>query len=199
MISYSTKIAPCSWSQVVTPTALWRKHLSLGRLPCWLDSRWVWLRYPSHTTLTGQDSCTLFSCVRCTWIPLCMLPAFSHLGSTRTPFVLPSWLVSLGRQILGWLSRVITILWLNNICNYDLSRMRFKQTVLHHKWLDRSFILRQSLYQLFCLWGDIPKYHLSLLHIQILEFPNSLSLSCQRERRDVPHPAYLNSCWAIPR
>jgi hypothetical protein len=40
----------------------------------------------------------------------------------------------------------------------------------------------------FRLWGDIPKYHLSLLHIQMLEFPNSLSLSCQQERRDLPHP-----------
>ena len=33
----------------------------------------------------------------CKQIPQCMFPAFSHLDSTHTPPVLPSWLVSSGR------------------------------------------------------------------------------------------------------
>ena len=35
----------------------------------------------------------------CTQLPQCMFPALSHRDSTRTPSVLPAWLVSPGRQI----------------------------------------------------------------------------------------------------
>ena len=101
MVNYSTMTVSCSRFWVFTPTTLWIVHLSLGILPCWLDSWSAWLRYPSSTTMNGQDSYThIPSCfllhLWCTRIPWCVLSGFSYLDLTQTPGDISSWLVSLG-------------------------------------------------------------------------------------------------------
>ena len=85
MISYLTTTAPYFLSCALTPTVLWRKHLFLGRLPCWLDSRWAWLRYPISTTLGGQDSYThTTSLANGAHRSLVHAPWISHLYSTHS-------------------------------------------------------------------------------------------------------------------
>ena len=73
--------------------------------------QWV-IKTPTHTHYSLH--------VWCTWIPPeWKLPTFSCHDSTHTAGAMPSWPVSLGRYSLSRLSQVLTVIWLNDICNYD--------------------------------------------------------------------------------
>ena len=71
------------------PTKKWRgEHSSLGRLPCWFDSRWAWHRYPSSTTMSGQDS---YTCM-----PSCVYGAHGSLSVCSLQYLILTWLALLG-------------------------------------------------------------------------------------------------------
>ena len=157
-----------------------------------------WTMFWGHVTHQSCEQISLYWCLwpltiiltswrhSCTQLPQCMFPALSHRDSTRTPSVLPAWLVSPGRQIFRAIESRHDLLkvWLN----YSAVMINHSNTNLTTiKQIIGSMLpsIKPPKYQHLHLCGGILQHrNLSHINSMMCEDPVRILFLSHQERRE---------------